>query len=127
MMQQYLTVRLSLYLRCSEIQCQMTCFMCLDIQADITTGERAVSFNLESICRLALELHVGLPLSGHDMSRVTFHELLHCDGGCPCDVQQMTEAAVAKERAKLYAELKQSVSDHLMAANADELTSLKDK
>ena len=43
------------------------------------------------------------------------------------DVQQMTEAAVAKERAKLYAELKQSVSDHLMAANADELTSLKDK
>ena len=26
-------------------------------------------------------------------------------------MQQMTEAAVAKERAKLYAELKQSVSD----------------
>ena len=42
-------------------------------------------------------------------------------------MQQMTEAAVAKERAKLYAELKQSVSDHLMAANANELSSLKDK
>ena len=39
----------------------------------------------------------------------------------------MTEAAVAKERAKLYMELKQKVDYQTLAANVDELASLKDK
>ena len=42
-------------------------------------------------------------------------------------LQQMTEAAVAKERAKLYTELKKSIGHQTLAANADELASLRDK
>ncbi len=34
---------------------------------------------------------------------------------------------MAKERAKLYAELKQSIIHQTLAANADELASLRDK
>ena len=46
---------------------------------------------------------------------------------CASAVQQMTEAAVAKERATLYAELKQSIGHQTLAANADELASLRNK
>ena len=42
-------------------------------------------------------------------------------------LQLMTEAAVAKERAKLYAELKQNMSSHLLAASADEMSTLRDR
>lgn len=42
-------------------------------------------------------------------------------------LQQMTEAAVARERAKLYNELKQKIDDQVLAANADELASLRDR
>jgi len=44
-----------------------------------------------------------------------------------CALQQMTEAAVARERAKLYAEVKQNIDYQTTAANADELASLRDK
>ena len=42
-------------------------------------------------------------------------------------LQQMTKAAVAKERAKLYMELKQNPDHQTLAANADELASMKEK
>ena len=38
----------------------------------------------------------------------------------------MTEAAVAKERAKLYMELKEKMDHQMLAANADELASLRE-
>ena len=46
---------------------------------------------------------------------------------CNPFMQQMTEASVAKERAKLYTEMKQKMGHQMLAANADELASLKDK
>ncbi len=39
----------------------------------------------------------------------------------------MTEAAVARERAKLYSELKHKIDNQVLAANADELASLRDR
>jgi len=44
-----------------------------------------------------------------------------------CALQQMTEAAVARERAKLYAEVKQNIDCQTTAVKADELASLRDK
>ena len=66
-----------------------------------------------------MHVHKGL---GSRVMRESLKGLIHTSV-----LQQMTEAAVARERAKLYAEVKQKIDYQTTAANADELASLRDR
>ena len=80
----------------------------------------------KNVQRLGMSRHVIVKLEEYGLVNSTTCNLGKLLTGSSA-LQQMTEAAVTKERAKLYAELKQSIGHQTLTASADELASLRDK